>query len=53
VYSDSCLVWDERVVLHLQLFPVPPQGAPAEARRPRIHRSWLRRGRGDDSHGVQ
>jgi hypothetical protein len=44
-YSGSSLVWDERVVLHLQLFPVPPEeDQQPDSRRPRIHRRWLRSG---------
>jgi hypothetical protein len=40
--TGSALVWEDRVVLHLQLFPkqAAPQGDPAHGRRPRLHRRY-------------
>ena len=45
--NGSALVWDERVVLHLQLFPME-NGSHRDAteegrRRPRVHRRYVRR----------
>jgi hypothetical protein len=43
--SGSALVWEDRVVLHLQLFPRAQQSSPGAARsrayRPRIHRPYV------------
>ncbi len=38
-YSGSSLVWEDRVVIHLQLFPRQKQATP-EQRRPRIRRRY-------------
>ncbi len=38
-YSGASLVWEDRVVIHLQLFPRQKQATP-EQRRPRIHRRY-------------
>jgi hypothetical protein len=40
--SGSALVWEERTLLHLQLFPRQPAGnsSAARAQRPRIHRRY-------------
>ncbi|MCX5658367.1 MAG: hypothetical protein NTW19_01430 [Planctomycetota bacterium] len=41
--SGSALVWEKKVVLHLQLFPKTPQaeeGNGPRRGRPRIHRPW-------------
>lgn len=45
-HSGSALVWEDQVVLHLQLFPKQPEGERSGRRRsyrPRINRPWGRR----------
>ena len=44
-YSGSTLVWEDKAVLHLQMFPKPPQEQNRRADRPRIRRPY---GRGSD-----
>jgi len=39
-YSGSALVWEERAVLHLQVFPKPRAADNPQPRRPRINRPY-------------
>lgn len=47
-FSGSALVWEDRVLVHMQMFPKQATGGGTDAastrqRRPRIHRAWGRR----------
>ena len=39
-YSGSALIWEDKAVLHLQVFPKPPRQQDRRAGRPRIHRPY-------------
>jgi hypothetical protein len=45
-YSGSALIWEQRAVLHLQMFPKQPGAQTGQTSHPRIHRPY---GRGSDT----
>lgn len=40
-YTGSALVWQDKAILHLQMFSTMPHNKKSKERRPRIHRRYL------------